>query len=596
MPLQALQIVLTDQRVMTEQLPADVEHHFLGGRGAAAWLLAQRVPAKIGPLAPANLLIFSAGPLAGVTFSGITVTTRSPITNSISHGWASGRWGANLRRAGHDLLILDGQSPDWCWIRIDGSQVDIHPATHLIGLDTQATNQTLRRELGDEYAIVCVGPAAEAGVSYSAIVAEGAFAVEPAGAGAVMARKRVKAIAVRGTDACPVADRQRLDTALAGIARRIAASDVAAGFRQYGSLYYAQRAEELGAFSARNGQAHTVPHASAISRAALAQRGRREPRGCDGCPLACHSAYIRKNGEPIAYPDFEALAGFGWSCGLTTPDAIILVNDLCLRLGLDVSETSAALAFMMECRERGLSNVGNLTWGDLDAVVGAIRRLGQRQEKRDILSLGVGEMQEVYYGSNVFAPQARQLALPAIDPRAVPEIALADATAPIGGDYRYAMFYEPLLAEPPVWLPNDPNNPNTIHGGAPRLIWHERFAAAVDAAGLCRRLALLAYQIAPADLNELLSATLGRTFTSVDVAKIGERIVTLERALAIRYGVGRDTLPHRWTEEPLEDGPAAGKLPMLEEMLPEYYRRHGWDEHGQPSPARLAELGITLPD
>lgn len=110
MPLQTLQIALTDQRVMTEQLPAEVEQRFLGGRGAAVWLLAQRVPPTIGPLAPANLLIFSAGPLAGVTFSGFTVTTRSPITNSISHGWASGRWGSHLRRAGHDLLVLEGQS------------------------------------------------------------------------------------------------------------------------------------------------------------------------------------------------------------------------------------------------------------------------------------------------------------------------------------------------------------------------------------------------------------------------------------------------------------------------------------------------------
>ncbi|MDW8145744.1 MAG: aldehyde ferredoxin oxidoreductase C-terminal domain-containing protein [Roseiflexaceae bacterium] len=408
-----------------------------------------------------------------------------------------------------------------------------------------------------------------------------------------MARKRVKAIAVRGTQPCPVADRQRLEQALASITRRIAASDVAAGFRQYGSLYYAQRAEELGALSARNGQDHSIPHASAISRTALAQRGRREPRGCEGCPLACYSAYIRKNGEPVAYPDLEALAGFGWQCGLTTPDAIILVNDLCLRLGLDVSETSAALAFVMECRERGLIHTGNLTWGDLEAVVSAIRRLGQRQEKRDILSLGVGEMREVYYGSSAFAPQARQLAFPGLDPRALPEIALANATAPIGGDYRYAMIYEPFLVEPPVWLPADPHNPPS--SVVPRLIWHERFAAAVDAAGLCRRLALLAYQIAPAELNELLATTLGRAFTSVDVARIGERIVTLERLLALQYGAGRDALPHRWTEEPLEDGPAAGKLPRLNEMLAEYYRRHGWDEQGRPSEARLAELEIAPP-
>ncbi len=596
MSLRTLQISLADQRVMTDQLPADVEQRFLGGRGTAAWLLAHRVPPTVGPLAPANPLIFSAGPLTGVAPGGFTVTTRSPLTNSLSHGWASGRWGAHLRRAGYDMLVIEGQSPEWCWIRIDGTHTEILPVDRLAGLDTVATAQALRKELGDEYAVVCVGPAAEAGVSYSAIVAEGAFAVEPAGAGAVMARKRVKAIAVRGTSLCPVADTRRVEAVLASITRRVAGNEVAAGVRQYGSLYYAQRAEALGALSARNGQDGVAPHSAALGRVALAQRGRREPRGCEGCPLACHSAYIRKNGDPIAYPDLEALAGFGWSCGLATPDAVILVNDLCLRLGLDVVETSAALAFMMECRERGLTNSGNLAWGDVEAVVGAIRRLGQRQEKRDILSLGVGEMQEVYYGSSAFAPQARRLALPALDPRALPEIALADAVAPIGGDYRSAMLYEPLLPEPPAWLPDDPNHPQAIRGKVPRLIWHERFAAAVDAAGLCRRLALLACQVAPAELQELLAATLGRPFNGVEVAMIGERIVTLERALAFRYGAGRDALPHRWTETPLEDGPAAGKLPPLDSMLAEYYRRHNWDEHGEPPRARLAELGIAFPE
>lgn len=596
MPLRTLQISLSDQRVMTEQLPAEVEQRFLGGRGAAAWLLAQRVSPRIGPFAPNNLLIFSAGPLAGVAPSGFTVTTRSPLTNSLSHGWASGRWGANLRRAGHDLLIIDGQSPDWCWIRIDGATVEIHPIGDLVGLDTTATTQTLRKELGDEYAVVCVGPAAEAGVSYSAIVAEGAYMVEPAGAGAVMARKRVKAIAVRGAAPCPIADTHRVEAVTAAIAKRVATSDIAAGFHQYGGLAYAQRAEELGLFSIRNGQEGVFPHAAAISRAALAQRGRRETRGCEGCPLGCYSAYIRKTGDPIAYPELEALAGFGWNCGLTTPDAIILVNDLCLRLGLDIVETSAALAFMIECRERGLSNAGNLAWGDIEAIVGAIRRLGQRQEKRDILSLGVGEMLEVYYGSHIFAPQARRLALPPYDPRALPEVALAAAVAPIGGDLRYSMMYEALLPEAPPWLPDDPAHPQAVRGKVPRLIWHERFAAAVDSAGLCRRLALLAYQVAPTELNELLSATLGRAVNGVEVAMLGERVVTLERALALRYGAEQDTLPHRWTETPLEDGPAAGRLPSLDDMLGEYYRRHGWDKQGVPPQTRLTELGISFPE
>jgi aldehyde:ferredoxin oxidoreductase len=247
---------------------------------------------------------------------------------------------------------------------------------------------------------------------------------------------------------------------------------------------------------------------------------------------------------------------------------------------------------MMECQQKGLNRSGTLPWGDDDAVLAAIERLGQRQEKRDVLSLGVDEMKEIFFGSEAFAPQVKGLALPAIDPRAMHEVALAMATSPIGGDHRYSMAYEEMLAEPPPWLPDEPSHPQAIKGKATRLIWHERFAAALDAAGLCRRLALLAYQVMPAELTELLSAALGRTITGGELARIGERIVTAERLFVERAGAS-DTLPTRWSETPLNDGRASGHLPALDDLLSEYYRRHGWTEQGGPTPERLKDLGIT---
>jgi aldehyde:ferredoxin oxidoreductase len=596
MALRLLTISLDDGAVVPEELPPSIEQLYLGGRGAASWLIATRVGSKVGPLSPANLLVFSAGPLTGAipaASGSFVVTTRSPLTRLIGHSWGLGRWGALLRRAGIDLLALSGRRDEWCYITIDDGAVTIHSAQRLLGLDTAATAQALREELGDGFATVCIGQAGEAGVSYSSIVAEGAYMAEPAGTGAVMAHKRVKAIAVRGTQPLAPADRGRVDAVFASIARRIATSDVAAGLRQYGSLYYAARAEERGALTGRNGQDVDVSGIGASTRAALAQRGRRESRGCEGCPIPCHSAYIRKNGEPMAYPELDALAGFGARCGITNVDTLIVINDLCVRLGLDIVETSAAIGFMMECQEQGLSKADNLHWGDGDEVLAAIRRLGQRQEKRDILSLGAGEIREVYYGSADFAPQVKGLAMTALDPRALPKLALALALAPIGGDYRYAMMLEELLPEPPAWLPEDAAHPQAIRGKAPRLIWYERFAAALDAAGLCRRLALMAFQITPAEVNELISATVGRPFSGLDVARIGERIVTFERLWALRFDAGADALPHRWSETPLEDGPAAGMLPPIEDMRAEYYRRHGWDEEGRPTAARLAELGMA---
>jgi aldehyde:ferredoxin oxidoreductase len=598
MSLRALWIRLDTHQTQLEELPTVVEQMYLGGRGAATWLLANRLPPNTGPLSPANLLIFSAGPLAGTDIPGtgnFVVSTRSPLTGAIAHSWGHGNWGNALRRAGYDVLACDGQAEEWCYIQIDGNQAYVRSAHKLVGLDTLATVHAIHQALGEDYSVLCIGPAGEAGVAYASIVSEGIYMAEPAGTGAIMARKRIKAIAVRGSATVPIADSARAASAVELINRRVAGSELAAGIRQYGSLFYTTQADEWGALTGRNGQEGRVSHMEAISRSRLAQRGKREPRGCAHSPLPCHSVYVRRSGEPLAYPELEAVAGFGGRCGVASPDAVIVANDLCVRLGLDVVSTSAAIAFMMECQEQGLSRAGTLTWGDDDAVLAAIERLGQQQEKRDVLSLGVGEMKEIFFGSEAFAPQVKGLAMPALDSRALHEVALAMATSPIGGDYRYAMAYEELLTEAPSWLPDEPSHPQAIKGKAPRLIWHERFAAALDAAGLCRRLALMAYQVTPAELTELLSGALGRQFYASELARIGERIITVERVFARQYGTNAidDTLPARWREYALADGRAAGHLPALDDLLAEYYRRHGWDEQGDPTPQRLEELEIT---
>ena len=596
MALRVLQIQLDTNTVQPEELPSVVEQEYVGGRGVAAWLLTHRLPAGTGPLSPANLLVFSAGPLTGTKVpatSTFVASTRSPLTGAIAHSWAQGAWGAALRRVGYDALTIQGRSENWCFITIDGSKVAVRPAGDLLGLDTVMTERVLRHALGADYRVVCVGPAGEAGVAYSNIVADGRFMAEPAGTGVVMAFKRIKAIAIRDGAAVQLAEPQRAQAVSTQITQRSANSAVAAGIKQYGSNYYLPFAKENGALTGYNGQQGRA-HIHAITRTSLAQLAPREGFGCEGCPLPCHSRYVRPNGGAAVYPEIEAVAGFAAQCGITSLEGLAAVADRCLRLGLDTASTSAALAFLMECQEQGLSRSGAIGWGDEDAILEAVERLGQKQEKRDMLSLGVGEMQEIFWGSSAWAPHVKGLAMPGLDPRSGQELALALATSPIGGDYRYSMDYAELLPERPAWVPDGASSPQHPDGKVARLIWHERFAAALDAAGVCRRLALLAYQVMPADLTELLSAALGRPFGSADLARLGERIVTVERLFMQAHSTvsSADMLPTRWRTEQLGDGQAAGHLPALDSMLPEYYKRHGWDAKGTPPAKRLAELNI----
>ncbi len=521
------------------------------------------------------------------------VGTRSPITGGIGYSWGQGHWGAALRQSGYDLLIIRGQAPDWCYLVIDRGQVRLRPASHLLGSDTQATDAAIRAELGDEFRVVCLGPAGEAEVAYANMVAEGRYMAEPAGTGVVMGNKHLKAIAVRGGPPITIADERRLGAAMEVVRRRVEASPLASGLREIGSSHFLTQAIEWGALTEHNGRDGHLSDGIGHMRSSLAMRGKRESRGCNGCPMPCYFDAQRRPGEMAPLPELELVAGFGARCGISSPDTLLLIADRCLKLGLDPASASAAVAFLMECQAEGLNLSGTLPWGNDEAVLAALERLALRQERRDMLSLGIGEIADVFWGGAAFAPQVKGLAMPALDPRALTEIALAMATAPIGGDYRYAMPYEELIGDPPAWLPDEPSHPQAVKGKVLRLIWHERFAAMLDSAGICRRLGLMAYQISPGELLALITAT-GSAVNGTDMARIGERIITVERLFARRYADNgaADELPARWRESPLDEGRAAGHLPRLDDLLAEYYRRHGWGADGNPTIERLSELGI----
>lgn len=606
MALRSLNVDLSARKLQVQHLPAEVERDYLGGRGAIAWQLLYRLPPETPPLAPENMLIFAAGRLAGTASfatGGFIVGTRSPLTGAIGYSWAQGHWGAALRQAGYDTISIVGQAADWSYLVLDSGRVELRPAERLIGLDTRATVTAIQAELGRDVVVACLGPAGEAEVAYASIVAEARYMAEPAGPGAVMANKRIKAIAIRAGKTLPVADQRRLSVALEVVRRRVASSGLAEGIKREGSLHFFDRALEIGALTSKNGRSSDIDETFRGTRKTLTERARREDRGCNNCPLPCYFDYARRSGTgalltaPLPQPELELAVGFGARCGIHRSDTLVALADLCLRLGIDPVSASAAIAFMMESQEEGLHRADNLPWGDADAVISAIERMAQRQEKRDVLTLGVGEMRSIFWGGDAFAPQVKGLAMAALDPRAMNGIALATTTAAIGGDFRYAMNYEELISDPPSWIPEAPTGPQETSGKVQRLIWHERFAAVLDSAGMCRRLGLMAYQVSPGEMLAMISAVTGQTMAPADMVRIGERIITVERLFARREADdgALDVLPERWSNTALEAGPAADQVPALAEMLPEYYRRHGWNSAGDPTPQWLKSLGINDP-
>lgn len=591
----ALRVNLDTVSTSTFEIPGLFREQYLGGRGLSSGLLYHFVPPDVAARS-AEMPVFLAPGLLGGTpayaSGGFVITTRSPLTGGLVHSWAVGDWGAAVKRAGYDVLWIVGQASAWLYLVINNGVAELLPANHLAGLDTDQSNTRLLADHGNDYRVLTLGQAGDKALAYASLVAEGRYMAEPAGTGAALAHKKLKAIVVRGTRMIKPAQPTTLLTALKPITERIGRDPLAESIRIYGSSYYVDLAAAAGGITGRVGQ--DADPAQFASRDEFAEYAPLVDHGCPRCPLPCYHDYVLDEGATVARPEVETIVGFGAWCGLSTT-AIIEANHRCLRYGLDPVATANAIAFLMECYQRELTRQYPLIWGDDAAVLDAIDAIANKSGVGGILSLGVGEMSEIFYGSLRFAPTVNKVALSPLDARAAQSWALHVATSSIGGDARAAMPWYEWLDTLPPWLQSaEPHSPATVEGKAERLIWHERFVAALDAAGLCRRLGTLAYQVMPKELAALISADVGKPTSAAEVAKLGERIVTVERLLALQWDHA-DGLPDRWRNEPLSHGPAADQLPALDTLLPRYYVLHGWDDAGIPTAARLHELGIPEP-
>jgi aldehyde:ferredoxin oxidoreductase len=206
-----LRVDLSTGKVDKQETDRDFALKYIGGRGFGSRTLYDEVGPEVSPLDPANRLIFTPGALFGTAVpaaSRTTATAKSPLTEMHGDGHSSGHWGAMLKSAGYDQLILQGaaQKPVYLWI--DDGKVELRDAAGLAGKTTMATHQSLLEILGDpEVATAAIGPAGEKKVRLAGIFCDGIMgAFARTGLGAVMGSKNLKAIATRGTGDVGVAD------------------------------------------------------------------------------------------------------------------------------------------------------------------------------------------------------------------------------------------------------------------------------------------------------------------------------------------------------------------------------------------------------
>lgn len=617
-----LAVDLSSGQVGTEEISSYDARQFVGGRGVAAKLLYERLRSWTEPLAPGNLLIFSPGTLTGTvapSAARTTIVSKSPATGRYVKCNAGGHWAAELRYAGYDHILIRGASDSPVYLWIDGDRVEIRDAAHLWGKGTRETEGIIKAELADDQIeTAIIGPAAENGVLFAAIVVSRFDTAARGGIGTVMGAKKLKAIAVRGSGGVAVADARRFMELSKKITAEVVTDEMSAMLREYGMVGMMAdlgRAHLVGAYNFRGA---IVEEAERLGGQHMAELGYfRAGLACTACGVGCRH-FLHNDSSPYGslregLPEIEPVMALGSQCGITDTDAVLQASALCDDLGLDVLSTGFTIAWAMECYEKGLIDAQQadgleLEFGNPEVVLELIGRIARREGLLgDLLAEGSERAAtEVGRDSWKWAMQARGLEQSSPDSRVHKGYALAFATNPRGPDHLTAMPMAELGATAGARalvkeICGDERYavPHSSEKKAELVRWHEDVQAISDALGICIVVTAGAYVMSPERMAALLSAAWGVGMDSEELMMAGRRIVTLERCFNVREGADRrkeQHLPWRMMHEPLEEGPHAGRITSMDEMdhmLDEYYRLRGWDvQTGRPTGEALAALGL----
>jgi aldehyde:ferredoxin oxidoreductase len=222
---QLLRVNLTSGAIATEPLKQTTIRSCLGGRGLGIHLLAKEPSSG-------NKLIFTTGPLTGTLAPNggrYTVVTRTMPAGQIAAASISGSFGPELKFAGLDGIVVEGEAaaPVYLWIR--DSAAELRPAGHISGKPVSATTDALLAETDRQAIVTCIGPAGESGAGNAILATNHISAAGGNGIGAAMGAKNLKAIVVRGTQGfrvCRIQEFAELATKLRASMVPIAAQGV----------------------------------------------------------------------------------------------------------------------------------------------------------------------------------------------------------------------------------------------------------------------------------------------------------------------------------------------------------------------------------
>ncbi len=592
-----LRVNLTDSTIKEEEIPEEKFKLYLGARGLGSRYFIDEVDPNVDPLSPENKLIFAPGPLSGTTAptgGRYDVITKGPLTGTIAASNSGGFFGAELKFAGYDMIIVEGKAEKPVYISIRDNEVKIEDASSLWGKDVHETTDLILEKFGDKRArVACIGPAGEKLVRFAAIMNDKDRAAGRTGVGAVMGSKNLKAIVVKGSKRVEVANPEEFKAVVKEKIDLLKENGVTGqGLPTYGTKVLDNIINQNGLYPTRNFQTGVFEETEPISGEALVDKYLVKNKACFACPIGCGRVTKLPSGLEGEGPEYESGWAFGADCGVSDLNAIVEANFICNKLGLDTISTGTTIAAAMELYEKGylpkdmIEKGPEPKFGNSEAIVYYAWAIGNRIGLGDKLAEGSYRFAESL-GHPELSMSVKKQELPAYDPRGAQGHGLEYATSNRGGCHVRGYMISPEILGAPEKL-----DPQQIEGKDQWVKTFQDLTAVIDSAGLCL---FTSFALGLSDYKDLVNAATGFDYTDEELLRVGERIWNMERIFNLKAGIGpdQDTLPKRFLEDPMPDGPNKGQVVKLSELLPKYYKIRGWTEEGYPTEEKLKELGLA---
>lgn len=620
--IKILRINLSTRKITTERMGEKLIDLFLGGRGINRWILLNEIEKGVKAFDLKNKIVIGTGLLVGSSAPGacrVQIDTLSPFNNGVASGNGGGFFGAQLRFAGWDNIVIEGKAKDLVYIYIKDKDVRIMDAKNILSKTTWETQDAIQAIHGKNTAVLAIGPAGENLVYSATIIVDKYRSVSRCGIGAVMGSKNLKAIGVEGTGSVIPVNQKSFKKKSAQLTLKMLKSKIGKDLKKFGTTLFLNFTNDFSWNPVRNFQDSYVDPKKIknIFPNNWLNITSEKIKSCFGCPIGC--SFLRTvtdgpyKGTKTATCQANAFWDFSTKLDIYDPAVVHKAQELCNRYGLDIDSASGAISWAYECYEKGIIDQKDtdgleLVWGHDEPLIILLKKIAMKDGFGKILAYGCHKASKIIgKGSSKYClhVKGQDLKEPV---RTLKGWALGVMVSPRAGTHTRGCPQTELFrmskedGEKYYGVPTA-GDQLSYEGKAKLVVYFEKEMALCDSLGMCSIISEWNGPDLPGikDFTELCSAFLGKDITYEDMLQKGERIATLEKyfnQIHTNFGRKDDFPPDRLMKEGVKTGPLKGEKLDKEKwskMLDEYYELHKWNkESGEIPKERLKELDILI--